>query len=451
MPIASNNGYLGTMFYDIANKYGTSFYDITNAVVSPRSKGDGWIYQMYGWDGAAWQRACILRDEGGSSSYSSDSTPGNYSKLKITVEPIGAEHINIFSGDTFLLTFRDSADEYNFNIIVALPEIKNSMATHTFYVGENGLSYSDESLEMEYLLSCIGIQFLDESPAIEIEAENQISSENIMTDNIMMKRAESLEFSCYARPNISAYLLSFILGQDVIAGGSDPYTHTITRKDCGRGYMMFERGLDSTLQQRLYNCKIASVGISGTAGNPIKFTVNGEALNVVLRTTALSAAYETSRPFYFYDGSGRFSYAGATISTINSFNINISVDSLGGLQNGEYETVDLPDFSFDVSVELGFVPDTFTNWKNIAYGGGTTRSETIYTAALDFDFQYTEGAADRQLKIAIPSVAYKSIEGFTMSAGGSTYNETIAGVARKLPTTEMITCTIKNNLVYDLI
>ena len=297
----------------------------------------------------------------------------------------------------------------------------------------------------------IAIPFLDESPNINIDSEIMRNSEDTALDLVMIKRTDSVGFSCYARPNITAYLLAYLFGADTKSGVSDPYTHIITKLDQGRAWLTLERCLHTSMQQRLYDYKISKVSVSGQSGKPIKLTIEGESLNTVLRTTVLTPAYESGKPFYFYDGSGRFSYAGSVIDTINSFDITMSIDSLGGLQNSEYGLLDLPDFSFDTSVELGFINDSFTNWKNIAYGGGTSKSETVYTAALDFDFQYTDGVAARQFKIAIPSIMYRSISGNKMTAAGGTHSENIAGIAKKLATTDLITCTVKNNLSADLI
>ncbi len=298
----------------------------------------------------------------------------------------------------------------------------------------------------------IGIAYLDDGANIAMDYQFQNNGEDIAVNAIKMKHTEKFACGVNARPDTIAYLLAYILGADSVAGGGDPYTHTLTRADLGRPWLTFERGLNATLQQRLYDCKISKLSLSGVAGQPIKAAIEGDALGVVLRTTALTPTYERREPFSFYDGNARFSYAGVVIDTIKRFQIDMTVDALGGLQNGEYEVVDLPDFSFNVDVQLEFFPDTFTNWKNVAYGGGTARAENIYTAALDFDFRYTESAADdRQLKFAIPSIMYKSIGGNTLTSGAGTMTENIAGVAQKLATTELITYTVKNSLAADLI
>jgi hypothetical protein len=77
---------------------------------------------------------------------------------------------------------------------------------------------------------------------------------------------EQFGFDVYARPNICAYLIGYLLGTDSVAGAGDPYTHTITRADLGRKWMTMYRKLDTGVVQRLTDAKIESLSIRGSAG-----------------------------------------------------------------------------------------------------------------------------------------------------------------------------------------
>lgn len=500
---------------------------------------------------------------------------------------------------------------------------------------------------------------------------NDSGDNEYLLDNLKTKHKESFGFDVYARPGICSYLSAYMLGTSTIAGTIDPYTHTITRGSAERDWLTIDRQLNTTVIQRLIDCKIEKVTISGNSGRPIRINITGNALDSSIITTAqevdgglilhntldsttavLNSRYgpdltivgtpeysacqfnngvkciankyvyvplvnflnydsfaisffckyyaysiiscgtsdsqiydilyctdafniypiiafyhrngysqlllflnatnyfgldlysgidialndivfysfiydskntnpnilkiyyynltsgqssiftttsssgtastftptathilslgqqhvinrggnviidnlkiynyakndysdldkeftilsEDDPPFMFYDGDGRFKYNTTVDDLFKSFNVNISINSGGGLLNDQYEIIDLPDFSMNVDCAMNIYTNNFTRFKEINYNTSTTPQEDFSTGSFEVDCQYVL-TSTRQFKITIPELIWRSIGGINLNPSPNTMTENIAGLAKKQATTELLTIVSKN-------
>lgn len=298
----------------------------------------------------------------------------------------------------------------------------------------------------------ISIPYLSEKfkTAQKITVLNQ--DNNLSIENIKESHSEKFGFSCFGRPDIVCYLLAYFLGDDTKAGGADPYTHTVIRKEDGRAWLTLQRKIDTSFVQQLQDSKIKSVTFSGNAGKPLKVDVDGVSLGsgTIIGTVEETPSYEIGKPFMFYHGDGRFKFAGGVESLIKEFKIKINIGN-EELKNSNMILEDIYETDFDIDVTFDLYADT-TKFKNVNYYGTNSVSESVYTASCELDFRYTENVADdRQLKIEIPKVMWKSISGIGLKSKPDYMTESVAGIAEKLATTEIITATCKNSLANDLI
>lgn len=294
----------------------------------------------------------------------------------------------------------------------------------------------------------IAIAYLDDGFSTNMQINNLKSGgdNEYHLDNIKMEHREAFSFSVNARPDIISYLSAYILGTDTLSGTNDPYTHTITRNE--RAWLTMERMLTATVSQRLTDCKIENLTISGEAGTPLKISVDGQGLTAIIRTSALSPVIDTAEPIMFYDGQGRFKIDTTIDNNIKSFEIKINVNSGGGLRDDQYKLEDLPDFNYSVSCSAELNTTNFTRFKKINYNASTTPQEGIATGALEIDCLQIL-TTTRQLKINIPYLMWEPITGIILNPNGSTVTETVAGVAMKQGTTELMTITCQNSLNED--
>ena len=267
-----------------------------------------------------------------------------------------------------------------------------------------------------------------------------------LKENMKMEHREAFSFSVNARPDIVTYLNTYMLGTDTISGTADPYTHTITRNE--RNWLTMERELSATAVQRLVDCKFENMTITGEAGQPLKINIDGNALTATMRTTAQTPSYDTEKPFMFYDGASRFKIDTTNSSLIRGFEIKVNVNSGGGLRDDRFEILDLPDFNYSVSCSLDIYTSDLTRFKKVNYNASTTPQADFSTGAFEIDCQYVL-TSTRQFKITIPNLDWQSIGGVALNPGGATMIESIAGVAVKLDTTELMTMVCKNSINED--
>jgi hypothetical protein len=292
----------------------------------------------------------------------------------------------------------------------------------------------------------LAIPYLDESfnTGQQINALKDSGDNEYLLDNMKMEHRENFGFTVNARPELSTYLCAYMLGKDVLSATADPYTHTITRGD-ERYWLTLDRQLTTTVYQRLVDTKFENVIISGEAGKPVKISVDGSALTATMRTTGYTDTYDTERPYMFYDGSSRFKIDTTTSALIKGFQIKVNINSGGGLRDDQFEFIDLPDFNYSVDCMLDLYTTTITRFKKINYNSSTIPQEDLATGAFEIDCQYAS-TTTRQLKITIPKINWQSISGVNLNPEGVTMIESIAGVAVKQSTTELMTIVCQNGL-----
>ena len=258
---------------------------------------------------------------------------------------------------------------------------------------------------------------------------------------------EKFNFKCAARPELVAYILAYLLGDDTKAGASDPYTHTIIR-GTSRLWLTLWRKIKDLVVQRVEGAKISTVTIEGEAGKEITLAVEGEGCWGTVLGSETVPTYETSAPFVFYHGNGRFKNDGAVTSEIKKFSIKIAVKG-EALQTDDVVPGDIPDQALDIDVKLELYAASSAEWKKANYNNGASVSSGIYMGSMELDLQYTESAKIRQLKITIPNMTWQSID-IPMAGNPEPVTQEIAGIAVKNSADELITVVCKNDLSATL-
>jgi len=295
----------------------------------------------------------------------------------------------------------------------------------------------------------IAIPYLDDgfNTAQQSNSLKSGGDNEYLISNMKMEHREKFGYTVFARPNMCNYLSAYMLGTDVITGTADPYTHTITRGD--RDWLTVERQLSSTVYQRLVDCKLENMTISGEAGQPVKITVEGEALTATLRTTGQTLSYDDSdKTFMFYDGSSRFKIDTTNSAMIKGFEVKVNVNSGGGLRDDRFSIIDLPDYNYSVDCTLELYTSNLTRFKKITYNASTVPQADFSTGAVEIDCQYVL-TSTRQLKITVPTLIWESIGGIALNPDGATMSESIAGPATKQATTDLMTMVIMNTANTD--
>lgn len=260
---------------------------------------------------------------------------------------------------------------------------------------------------------------------------------------------EKWGFKCLARPDITAYLIAWLLGADDITGTGDPFTHVFTRDV--RDWLTIRRLIAPGQIQILTDAKIESITFEMEAGKEVVLTVEGNALSAKLDTTVDVPSYDTGRPFTMYHGNGRFKFETSINSSIRKLTVKIMVASQEGMQTDDLVLNDLPDLKLDVDVSTEVFVDNIDFWKKSIYNNLTVPDEGVYSGAIECDLRYKQNEVDdRQLKINIAKFFWAPVTGINLKGEPEVMVQTLAGPMAKPAAGEPITVTIKNSIADDL-
>lgn len=300
----------------------------------------------------------------------------------------------------------------------------------------------------------IFIKYGEESfqPEFDSQMEHEGGDDELVVTGIKNLHKEKWSFKTFARPDITAYLLTWLLGKDVVSGTGDPFTHTITRDATnGRKWLTIRRKIDANYVMIYPDSKIESLTIEMEAGKPAVFTVEGNSLTSKKDTTEDTPTYETIKPFNFYHGEGAFRVETAINQQIKKLTMKITVSSQEGYQSDGILLADLPDLKLDGEFSAEFFADSMDFFTKSVFNNTTEPAEPLYTGAIEFDLKTTETVADdREFKLTFADTFWAPVSGFNLKGEPEVMNIVLAGTLKKPAAGEVITALIKNSLSADL-
>jgi len=300
----------------------------------------------------------------------------------------------------------------------------------------------------------IYLKYLEES--FQSEHENSFEREGgddeLVVTGIKNLHREKFSFKVYARPDITAYLYSYILGADSVTGTGDPYTHVITRLAGGRLWLTIQRMIADNFILIYTDAKIESITCEMEAGKPATLSVEGSALTSLIDTTELSPSYESVLPFVMYNGEGAFKIDSTVDSDIKKVMVKIAVASQDGMQTDGLLLGDLQDLKLDIDVSIEKFADGTALYKKTVYNNETAPDSGIYDIGeVEFDLKLTETVADdREFKINVKKVLGQPVTGDNLKGEPEIMTEVFAGIGAKPDSGEIVTVTMKNSLSADL-
>lgn len=212
-----------------------------------------------------------------------------------------------------------------------------------------------------------------------------------------------MNFSCFARPDIAAFLFAMLLGTDEVTGAEDPYTHTITPHASTIPWVTVERYVQGlSLVERVTDCRIQQIEVSGESGKPVTLAVQVRGIEGSIEASPGTPTYEVSMPFVFFNGT--YTVDGAETALIRSFRITIANELDEDVFTTSVIRADIPLLARKVTGQFTLLLEDAAHYKNVFYGGGTSVPLTLKEGSVEIDLNYTEDSANRQLKLAIPEV-----------------------------------------------
>lgn len=242
--------------------------------------------------------------------------------------------------------------------------------------------------------------------------------------------------AAYVRPKMIGALLYGAMGSKAVVGAVDPYAHTFELA-ATQPWLTFWSMLGGALFERFADCKITSLTIASTAGNPLVVTAAVSGLGPASRTTAEAAAtVEMTDTFMHFDGKGALKVENVAVTRIESFSLSLTTGV--SLQQGDDVTpYDATEGGIAISIETVETITNFDLYNRMVYGSATpannaTPSKEILElggAPAGLDFKFTRVAAApgpaRSLAFAGTRVQVEEITGIEINTDGSPIKQTV--------------------------
>lgn len=179
----------------------------------------------------------------------------------------------------------------------------------------------------------------------------------------------------FVMPQSIGYLFYGALGAKSVTGAGDPYAHVFIPAT-SRPWFTFWRSQGALIYEELRDCKIDSLVITGTSGQPLRVTANIQGLDPRYESAAeTTAGIEVTNRFLYYDGQGALSLEGSAVASIREFTLTISNN--GELIPGDALTpidVSEGELTIQLAVTKLFLAPSLRNRKY--YGSATPADDT---------------------------------------------------------------------------
>lgn len=249
----------------------------------------------------------------------------------------------------------------------------------------------------------------------------------------------------YARPDIIGLLATMILGSDTVSGAG-PYDHLIVPKVGQLDWWSVEfQRVNDTLVERLVDCKPTSLVLTGSAGEFIEATVEGQGLNDDASVSAATPSYEADKMFKFLQGA--FTIFGGANLEITEFTLTVTMDT-EFIQAAGLVYQQAVDKFVDVTLDMTLKCTQDDEYRRIYFGGASGNAPDEALEASQVVLVFNNGlaaAAERELSITIPEFSYFAADLTGLSAEGDVYYYALSGKATYDGTGPLVQFDVKNN------
>lgn len=255
----------------------------------------------------------------------------------------------------------------------------------------------------------------------------------------------------YVRPGMIGALLYAVLGGKAVAGGSDPWTHTITL-GTSVPWLTLWTHYAGLLNERASDVRIRRLVIAGRSGEPLRVTFEPLSGLPEYRTAQETAvAVEAADALMMRHGAGALKLEGAAVASINDFALTIEA----GVEIVEALTGPTPMLSGRTSIRLSVdqrLVDA-TLWARMVYGSSSPANLADPTltplelagSPAGAEFTFVEQASpERSLKLALPRLALQDLAGNDPTTTYAPARQRLELVAYPAGSASPITATVKN-------
>lgn len=211
----------------------------------------------------------------------------------------------------------------------------------------------------------------------------------------------------YLRDDIASFWLQAALGNDTVTGAGPNYTHTITPANT-LPYVSCWRDVGDVLFEAFQDCKVSSVTIAGSPGQPLTLTptVMGRITTRLTADPSTAAAIPLANGYVYNENDATIQLGGSTTTLIGQFSITIE-NGVTTQYTDNVQPIDVVEGLRRVSGSFDLIFQNLNEYNSFFYGStsGTAISSSIYTTSLDFTVAH---GANNSVEFSLPSVAYEA-------------------------------------------
>lgn len=247
----------------------------------------------------------------------------------------------------------------------------------------------------------------------------------------------------YARDDSLGFWLWAVLGADAATGTSPNWVHTITPAN-SLPYISVWRDVSDVLWEAYRDCKVSSLTIAASAGQPLTATatINGVTSTRLTTDPSITPAIPMSSGFVYNYNNATVNLSGAAIATVSSFSLTID-NNINPIQTDDVQMYDIVEGQRQVTLDFDMIFTDLNEYNSFHYGStsGTTISPNIYTTPASFQF---DNGANNQIKFTVPSLAYTEFP-VDVNPNGDPITVAVKGVSQR-GGSPVLTATVKNQI-----
>lgn len=246
----------------------------------------------------------------------------------------------------------------------------------------------------------------------------------------------------YARDDSLGFWLWAALGADAVTGTTN-FVHTITPSNT-LPYLTTWRDVSDQLFEQFLDCKVNSLAIATSAGQPLTATANIMGIKGTRLTSdpSTSAVIPISSAYVYNYNNATVTVSGGATALVDSFSLSID-NGVSSQQTDDVVLYDVVEGKRAVTLDFDLIFSSLNEYNAFHYGStsGTVVSPTIYTTSADFQF---DNGANNQIKFTLPSIAYTEFP-VDLDPGGNPIKVAVKAVAQRSGS-PIVTATIKNQV-----
>lgn len=252
------------------------------------------------------------------------------------------------------------------------------------------------------------------------------------------------QFTVHGSADAIASLVAYALGDDVITGSSQPWTHTINPA-LTVPYLTVVTALgEDPVNQVLehYDVQITSLAIEGTADNDV-LTAQVEVIGIhpgKVRASEPTAVSESEEPLLHYNAEDNFVLAGLNsgneVKTVNQAKVTIS-NGIEAYYGDSVRPVALVAGRGEITVDFTLLCDdeTLPLLNSFYYGtatpsAGDEPTADVFKEGYSVTYGRGSGSSERSVSFEIPELVYKIEEYPEASSDGKPVEIAATGNAR---------------------